>query len=336
MWEDFTMRLSAIGLLVIFALGTLWLPLAAAPPKKVPTLGVLLISSPPSEPDWKQHWGFLQELRTLGWREGENINVEYRWASGRSERGADLAADLVGRHVDVIVVNFRSLIRAVHHATTTIPIVMLSADDPVAEEFIASLAQPGGNITGVDMSIIPELSGKLLEFLTGAVPAVRRIAVLVDPRYAGTQQMVAETTRVARAFGVQPHVLEVQDLAEWPRAFDAATQEGAGALLVLPALLFALHQHRLATLAVEHRLPAIAWQRSFAEVGGLLAYGPHTNALWRRAAYYVDRILKGVKPADLPVERPTRFEFVINLKTAKALGLTIPPTLLFQADEVIR
>ena len=326
-----------VGLIAILVLGLLGLVLAAAsPPKRVPTIGMLLSAPPPSGSEWKQRWEFLQELRTLGWREGENIAIEYRWAAGRSERGAALAAELVGRHVDVIVVTFRPLIQAVQHATTTIPIVMLSVDDPVAEGFIASLAQPGGNITGVDQSVIPELSGKLLELLTGAVPTVRRIAILVDPRYAGTRQMVAETTRVAHAVSVQPHVLEVQNLAELPRAFAAATQEGDGALLILPALLFGLNERRLVSLAWEHRLPAIAWQRSFAEVGGLLAYGPNTAELWRRVAYYVDRILKGAKPADLPVERPSRFEFVINLKAAQALGLTIPPTLLFQADEVIR
>jgi putative ABC transport system substrate-binding protein len=326
-----------VGLVVILALGLWGLARAAAPPpKRVPTIGVLLSSSPPAGPEWKQRWVFLQELRTLGWREGENIAVEYRWASGRMERGVDLATELVGRHVDVLVVTFGPAIRAVQQATATIPIVMLSVYDPVAEGFIASLAQPGGNITGVDQSIIPELSGKLLEFLTEAVPAVRQIAVLVDPRYAGTRSMVAETTRVARALGVQPHVREVQELAELPRAFDAATQEGDGALLILPALRFGLLERRLVALAWEHRLPAIAWQRSFAEVGGLLAYGPHMAELWGRMAYYVDRILKGAKPADLPVERPTKFEFVINLKAAQALGLTLPPRLLFQADEVIR
>jgi putative ABC transport system substrate-binding protein len=278
----------------------------------------------------------LQELRTLGWREGENLAVEYRWASGRLARGVDLATELVGRHVDVLVVTYGPAIRAVHQATTTIPIVMLSVYDPVAEGFIASLAQPGGNITGVDNSVTPELSGKLLEFLTEAAPAVTRMAVLVDPRFTGTGAMVAEATRVARASGVQLHVLEVQAPAELPRAFDTATQAGDGALLVLPATLFGLHERLLVALARDHQLPAIAWQRSFAEVGGLLAYGPNMAELWRRLAYYVDRLLKGATPAALPVERPTKFEFVINLKAAQALGLTLPPRLLFQADEVIR
>ena len=330
------MMRSTVGLVVILALGLVGRALAATPPKRVPVLGMLLSFAPPTESEWKQQSVFLQELRTLGWREGENLTIEYRSTSGRLQRGADLAAELVSRHVDVIVVDNRVLGQAVHHATTTIPIVMLSVDDPVAEGIVASLAHPGGNITGVDNSVTPELSGKLLEFLTEAVPTVRRIAVLVDPRYAGTRSMVAETTRVAQALGVQPHVLEVQEPAVLPRVFATATAAGDGALLVLPALLFRMHQPRLVALAAEHRLPAIAWYASFAKGGGLLAYGPNLDDLSRRMASYVDRLLRGAKPADLPIERPTRFELVINLKTAEALGLTLSPTLLFRADEVMR
>jgi putative ABC transport system substrate-binding protein len=297
---------------------------------------MLLSVAPPTASEWKQQSVFLQELRTLGWREGENLTIEYRSTSGQLQRGADLAAELVSRHVDVIVVDNRVLGQAVHHATTTIPIVMLSVDDPVAEGLVASLAHPGGNITGIDDSVTPELSGKLLEFLTEAVPAVRRIAVLVDPRYVGTRSMVAEATRVAQALGVQLHVLEVQEPAALPRVFATATAAGDGALLVLPALLFMRHQPRLVALAAAHRLPAIAWYASFAKGGGLLAYGPNLDDLLRRMASYVDRLLRGAQPADLPIERPTRFELVLNLKTADALGLTLSPTLLFQADEVIR
>jgi putative ABC transport system substrate-binding protein len=327
-----------VGLVVLLAVGLLGrAPAATAPPpKRVPTLGVLLSFSPPAEPEWKQHSVFVQELRTLGWREGENITIEYRWVSGRLQRGVDLAAELVTRHVDVIVVDNRVLGQAVQHVTTTIPIVMLSVDDPVAAGVVASLAQPGGNITGIDDSVTPEISGKLLALLTEAVPAVRQVAVLVDPRYVGTRSMVAETTRVAQALGVELHVLEVQEPAELPRVLATAAAAGDSALLVLPALLFAMHEHRLVALAAAHRLPAIAWYASFAKAGGLLAYGPNLAELSRRMAYYVDRLLKGAKPAGLPVERPTRFELIINLKTAHALGLTIPPTLLFQANEVIR
>jgi putative ABC transport system substrate-binding protein len=206
----------------------------------------------------------------------------------------------------------------------------------VAAGIVTSLAQPGGNITGIDNSVTPELSGKLLAFLTEAVPAVRQIAVLVDPRYAGTRPMVAETTRVAQALGVQLHVLEVQEPAALPAVVATAKAAGDGALLILPALLFALNERRLVALAAAHRLPTITWSASFAKAGGLLAYGPNLAALWRRMAAYVDRLLKGAKPTDLPVERPTQFELIINLKSAQALGLTIPPTLLFQASEVIQ
>jgi putative ABC transport system substrate-binding protein len=330
------MRRTTVGCLLLLALFVVSTASGLQPTQKVPRIGMLLSGAPPAEPDWKQGSAFLQELRHLGWRENENLTVEYRWASGRLQHGADLAAEIVSRHVDVIVVDNRVLGQGVQRATTTIPVVMLSVDDPVAEGVVASLAHPGGNITGVDNSVTPELSGKLLKFLTEAVPAVRQIAVLVDPRYAGTRSMVAETTRVAQALGVQPHVLEVQDPAELPRVFATATAAGDGALLVLPALLFAVHQRQLVALAAAHRLPAIAWYASFAKAGGLLAYGPDLAALWRRMAYAVDRLLKGAKPADLPVERPAKFELIINLKTADALGLTIPPTLLFQANEVIR
>jgi putative tryptophan/tyrosine transport system substrate-binding protein len=333
---EMTMTRITVGLVVLLAVGLVGRALAATAPPRVPVIGMLLSFPPPTEPDWKQHSVFLQELRTLGWREGENLTIEYRWASGRLQRGADLAAELVSRHVDVIVVDNRVLGQAVHHVTTTIPIVMLSADDPVAEGLVTSLGHPGGNITGIDNSVTPELGGKLLALLTEAVPAVKQIAVLVDPRYVGTRSMFAETTRVAQALGVQLHVLEVHEPAALPHALATATAAGDGALLVLPALLFAMHQPRLVALAAEHRLPAIAWYASFAHAGGLLAYGPNLAELSRRMAYYVDRLLKGAKPADLPIERPTRFELVINLKTAQVLGLTIPPRLLFQADEVIR
>jgi putative ABC transport system substrate-binding protein len=327
-----------IGLLITLALGFLVAPLAAAQtPRKVPRIGVLLPQSPPTTPDWKQRSLFLQELRHLGWREGENITVEYRWAAGRVvDRGTDLAAELVRLNVDVIVVNTKSLTRAVQQATTTIPIVMSSVDDPVAEGFIASLAHPGGNITGVDNSLVPEMSGKLLEFLKEAVPAVSRIAVLVHPAVSSAGPILEDIKGAARVLGVQLQVLAVYQPRDFEAAFDAARRGEAGALLVLPSLLFTLHQNRLAALAVSHRLPTMFWSREFAEVGGLMSYGPSGPETWQRAAYYVDRLLKGAKPADLPVEQPMKFELVINLKTAQALGLTIPATLLFQAGEVIR
>jgi putative ABC transport system substrate-binding protein len=308
---------------------------AAQQSKKVPMVGMLFSVSPPASPDWKQSSVFLQELRTLGWTEGQNMTVEYRWASGRFDRLATLAAELVRLNVDVIVVSDTLAIGAAQHATTTIPIVMLSAPDPVAWGYVASLAHPGGNITGVG-GLVQELSGKLLELLKEAVPQVTQVAVLVYSRQPDTGQLVSETTRAARALGVQPSLLEVQGASELGRAFDTAAKEGDGALLILPGLFFSVRAKQLATLAVKYRLPAIYWHRQFVEQGGLMAYGPNTAAMWRRVAAFVDKILKGAKPADLPVEQPTQFELVINLKTAKELDLTIPPTLLFLADEVIR
>jgi putative tryptophan/tyrosine transport system substrate-binding protein len=212
----------------------------------------------------------------------------------------------------------------------------MAADNPETAGFIASLAQPGGNITGVDASIGTELSAKRLELLKEAVPAVTRIAVLVQPTVPAMGESLEELKEVARAVGVQLHILAVYHPREFAGAFEAATREGAGALLILSSLLFDPHHRRLAALALEHRLPTMSWTRFFVTAGGLLSYGPKISDLWRRAAYYVDRILKGTKPADLPVERPITFELVINLKTAQDLGLTIPPLLLFQATEVIR
>jgi ABC-type uncharacterized transport system substrate-binding protein len=328
----------SIGLLFTLTLAILVVPLAAGvqPARKVPLVGVLVSDSPPAALDWKQHSVFMQELRHRGWKEGENLTVEYRWASGQFYRGDELAAELVHLHVDVLVAQGRPLIRAVQHATTTIPIVMIAADDPVAEGFIVGLPRPGGNMTGVDTSVGAELSAKRLELLKEAVPTVTRIAVLVHPLVPATGQILEELKMAARTLGVQLQVLAVYHPHEFEGAFDAATREGAGALLVQPSLLFTPHQSQLVALAAKHRLPAIYWTRSLVTAGGLLAYGPQASYGWQRAAYYVDRILKGAKPADLPVERPMTFELVINLKTAEALGLTIPPTLLFQATEIIR
>jgi putative tryptophan/tyrosine transport system substrate-binding protein len=327
-----------MGVIVTLVLISLVGPLAvkAQPATKVPRIGVLWAGSPPSAPDWKQHSTLLQELRHLGWREGENLSVEFRWAAGRYRHGADLAAELVRLPVDVLVVDSEPLIVAAQRATTTIPIVMISVDDPVEMGFIASLARPSGNITGIDNSFVLPLSMKLLELLKETVPTVNRIAVLAQQTTPATWRLLEDLKPAARALGVQLHVLAVSGPHEFERVFATATQEGAGALLILPALRFTLHQSQLAALAATHRLPTIYWRRSFVEAGGLLSYGPKVSDLTRRVAHYVDRILKGAKPADLPVERPTTFELVINLKTAQALGLTIPPSLLFQANEVLR
>jgi putative ABC transport system substrate-binding protein len=326
------MRLSAIRLIVALALVSLVAPRMADTQqmKKMPRIGVLSVMSPPSSPDWKQRSFFLQELRTLGWIEGQNITVEYRWASWRAARLADFAAQLVRLNVDVIVASDSIAIPAAQHATTTIPIVMVTAADPVAGGYVASLARPGGNLTGVGGQVL-ELSGKLLELLKKAVPEVTRVAVLVDPKQPDIKGLVSETEGTARALGMQLHILEVRHDSGFKHMFETAIREGVGALLILPGLLTSSHERQLAALAVQHRLPAIYTRRSFAEAGGLLAYGPKMADFFRLAASYVDRILKGAKAADLPVERVTTFEFVVNLKTAQALDLTIPPTVLFLA-----
>ena len=327
---------SAIGCIVTLTLSLLAAPLTtAAPPGKMPRIGVLEFGSPPASPDWKASSLFLQELRKHGWLEGQNIMLEYRWAERQPSQLSTLAAELVRLPVDVIVVSNSLAIQTVKQATTTIPIVMLSVGDPVEDEFVADLARPGGNITGVG-GVVPDLSGKLLEFLKEAVPAVTRIAVLAHPAAPATGRILEDLEVGARALGVQPQVLAVYHPREFEPTFKEAIREGSGALVVLPSVLFASHQKQIAALALQHGLPAIYSQRQFAQVGGLMAYGPEWRERWQRVAYYVDRILKGAKPADLPVERPTKFELVINLKTAQALGLTIPPTLLFQANEVIR
>jgi putative tryptophan/tyrosine transport system substrate-binding protein len=325
-----------IGFLVTLVLGLLGAPLTAAGlPGKMPRVGVLEFGSPPASPEWKTRSLLLQELRTLGWLEGQNLVLEYRWAEGRDSRLYTLAAELVRLPVDVIVVSNTLAIRAAKQETTTIPIVMISVGDPVKNEFVADLARPGGNITGVG-GMVPKLSGKLLELLKEAIPAVTRIAVLADLTVSATGQILEELEGAARALGVQLQVVAVYHPREFKRSLKEATHAGAGALVVLPAVLFGSHRKQLAALALQHGLPAIFSERGFAQAGGLMAYGPERRERWQRVAYYIDRILKGAKPADLPVQQPMKFELVINLKTAQALGLTMPPSLLFQADELIR
>jgi ABC-type uncharacterized transport system substrate-binding protein len=325
-----------IGLLVPLVLGLFAAPCGAGtqPITHVARIGVLFVGAPPASPDWQQRSLFLQALRHLGWLEGDNLMVEHRWAFGRVERLADLAAELVRLNVDGIVVRDTDSLQAAQQATTTIPIVSLTPADPAALGYVASLARPGGNITGVG-SEVQQLGSKLLEVLKGAVPEVTAVAVLA-PREGDETRLVRETEAAARVLGVRLHVLQVRSADEFEHAFETATKERVGALLILPGLLPSVHQRRLAALAAHHRLPAIYTSQLFAEAGGLLAYGPKRAEFARLAATYVDRLLKGAKPADLPVERVTTFELVINLKTAQALGLTIPPPLLFQATEIIR
>ena len=279
---------------------------------------------------------FRQVLRELGWVEGQNIVIDYRFAEGRLDRWTDLAVELVRLRVDIIVAEGTQAVAATKNATETIPIVMISGSvDPVGLGLIASLARPGGNVTGLSYSVGPEIAGKGLELLKEIVPKVRRVAILASPTNPIHPLVTRDLKVTARSLGVQLQLLEARGPDEFDGTFAAMTKERAGALLVVSDTMFIFHRTRLADLAARSRLPAAYGTRVSVEAGGLMSYGPSFLDLHRRAATYVDKILKGAKPAELPVERPTEFELVINLKTAKALGLTIPPSLLARADQII-
>ena len=279
---------------------------------------------------------FRQGLRDLGWVEGQNIVIEGRWAEGRYDRLPDLAAELVRLKVDVIVANPTPAAAAAKKATGTIPIVIISVGDPVGQGFITSLARPGGNVTGLSYSVGLEITGKQLELLKETIPKVRRVAILTNPGNLSHALSIREAKVAARSLGVQLQLLEARGPNEFDDAFAAMARERVGALLVVADSMFILHRARLADLAAKSRLPAAYSLRDHVEAGGLMSYGPSLLDNFRRAATYVDKILKGAKPADLPVQQPTKFELVINLKTAKALGLTIPQSLMVRADEVIQ
>ena len=283
------------------------------------------------------HEALRQGLRDLGYEEGRNLLIEYRDAEGKIDRLPALAAELVALKLDIIVAPGTPQALAAKQATTTIPIVFTAASDPVPDGLVASLARPGGNVTGL-ATISPELVGKGLEQIKRAVPEVTRLAVLWQPGALGertNKDMLKEADTVARSLRVRLQFVEARAPADFDKAFSDATRVGAGALAVLPSSMFLSERRRLADLAAKNRLPAAYPQREFVHAGGLMSYGPNVADLFRRAAIYVDKILKGAKPADLPIEQPTKFELVINLKTAKALGLTIPQSLLQRADQVI-
>jgi putative ABC transport system substrate-binding protein len=317
-------------------LGLLVAPLAATAQQlgKVARVGYLATAVPDCSASATCQT-MTHRLQELGYVEGQNLRIEFRTAAGQVEQLPDLAAELVRLPVDVLVAaGPEATLRAARHTTSTLPIVMIAVDyDPIALGYIAGLPQPGGNITGVVFQQL-ELTGKRLEILKEALPQLRRVAVLWDTLSADQWRAATAAARVLR---VQLHSLEQhQTPDEYESAFAAAVQEGADALLVLMSPLFSRDHTRLNALAAQHRLPTMFGAAMFLEAGGLMAYGVNLAHIGHRAAYYVDRILKGTKPTDLPVEQPTTFELVINLKTAKALGITIPPTLLFQADEVIQ
>jgi putative ABC transport system substrate-binding protein len=319
----------AVALLISLALVATPLTAAAQPIGRVPRIGILRTGSPP-DPFVE---AFLQGLRELGYDDGGNISIEYRWAEGRDEQLPDLAADLVRLKVDVIVAG-GSQARVAKRATTTIPIVMPVANDPVGEGIVASLARPGGNVTG--LAFLSEgLPGKWVELLKEVLPGMSRVAVLWHPATEAGQLRVSETA--ARSLGVRLRALKVRRPDEFSPAFAEAQRNHAECLIVLSSPFFYAHRTRLVELAAKHRLPRMYHQQDFVVgSGGLMSYGPNLRDLFRRAATYVDKVLKGAKPADLPIEQPTRFELVINMKTAKALGLTIPQSVLARADEVIQ
>jgi ABC-type uncharacterized transport system substrate-binding protein len=305
----------------------------AQQPRKVSRIGFLIGASAPSISALVK--AFRQGLRELGHVEGKDIVIEWRHAEeGKLDRLSELAAELVRLKVDIIVTGSPTDTRAAKDATATIPIVMAADSDPVGNGFVASLARPGGNITGLSR-MSPELAGKRLELLKEVVPRLSRVAVLGSSTLPGNAQMLRETERAARAFRVQLQYLDVRGPKDIEAAFREASKGRADGGLVLGGPVYS-HRTQVADLAVKNRLPVIFPQSEYVEHGGLMSYAPNYADLFRRAATYVDKILKGANPADLPVEQPTKFEFIINLKAAKQIGLTIPPNVLARADKVIR
>jgi putative ABC transport system substrate-binding protein len=339
MLEESTMRHSTIGLLVLFGISLLWLPRVATAqqPETIPRIGYVSGAGDTQNPP-PHIRAFQKGLRDLGYTEGKNILIEYRYIEGKVDRIPSLVAELVQLKVDVLVSLSTPGIRAAKQATKTIPIVMVINDDPVAAGLIESLARPGGNVTGLTR-LTRELSAKRLELLKELVPLMTRVGVLWDnpANIPGLATAFTPYEAAARALNIQLQSLEVRGPnPDLEGAFRDAAQGRVSALIAASTSMLARYQKEIADLAIKHRMPAMCEGRSFVEAGGLVSYYASDAETFRRAAYYVDRILKGAKPADLPVEQPTKFELTINLKTAKQIGLTIPPSLLFQADEVIK
>jgi putative tryptophan/tyrosine transport system substrate-binding protein len=304
----------------------------AQQPDKMPHIGLL---SPFTAADTAQWYrAFLQGLRDLGWVDGKNIVLEYRYADGKSERLPDLVAELVQRKVDVIVTSVSNDSLAAKKATTKIPIVMAAAGDPVAIGIVESLSRPGGNITGLSQ-MTPDLTGKRLEFLKTLAPNVTSIAVLFNPDDPISALGLKEIQLPAQNLAVEVRSLEVRNFADLDKALHEAVGARVNALAAMPNPIFVTNLKQIADFALQNRWPSMFHLREFADAGGLLAYGVDRSDLYRRAATYVDKILKGASPANLPIEQPTKFELAINVKTAKALGLVVPASLLSTADDVI-
>jgi putative tryptophan/tyrosine transport system substrate-binding protein len=325
----------ALAALLAFIVGVALAPLGieAQPPEKVPRIGFL--AAPGRSVGTPLRDSFLQGLRELGWLEGKDVVIEYRWAEGSADLLAERAAELVRLRVDLIFAASTAVTVAVKKATSTIPIVSPTMSSPVELGLIASVARPGGNVTGLSYSVGREIFSKQLGLLKEAVPKVRRVAILSNPANPSHEGVVRDLKVGARSLGMQLQLLEARGPQEFDGAFAAMSNERVGGLLLLSDPIFDNHGTRLVELARKSRLPTMYGMRAHPELGGLMSYGIDIRDNFRRAASYVDKILKGAKPAELPVEQPTKFEFVINLKTAELLGLKIPQTLLLQANQLI-
>ena len=313
------------------AAASLPLVVRAQQPAKLPTVGFLGAGTPSAYSQWVA--AFMQQLRARGWIEGRNIAIELRWAEGKNERYADIAAEFVRLNVDVIVTTGTAAVVAAKQATSVIPIVFTSAGDPVATGLVASLARPDGNVTGLSNQL-PDLAGKRLELLREIIPDLHRLAILANVGSPIGALEMGEVQAAARTLGLEILPLEIRRAEDIGPAFEAL-KDRADALYVVAEPLLSSNHVRISTLALGARLPTLLGIRDYVEAGGLVSYGPNIPDLFRRAADIVDKILRGAKPKDIPVEQPAKFDLVINLTTAKALGLTIPPTLLARADEVI-
>ena len=322
--------LIAVSLLAILTAAS-WDRVAAQQPEKLQRIGYLALTAGPSEREEILNRG----LRELGWIEGQNLRIEYRWAGGKVDRLPLLADELIRLNVDLIIAWSTPVVQAAKNATRSIPIVIGQSADPVATGFVASLARPGGNITGMSM-MAPELAVKRLELLSEIVPGLSRVAFLAHGRDPAHRVFLNEAVAGGQKLGINIQQLVVKGPEELERVFVAMIRERAGALIVQPIFINTLgHGRRIADLAIKHRLPAISDGTPFAEVGGLINYGPDPEAVWRHVATYVDKILRGAKPAELPLIQPQKFALAINLQTAKRFGLTIPHSVLIRADKVI-
>jgi putative tryptophan/tyrosine transport system substrate-binding protein len=308
-----------------------WPLTARAQQSKLPTIGYLGATTAAAQKQWVD--SFLQRLSELGWIEGRTVAIEYRWGEGHSERIAEVAAELVQRRVDVILAGGSAPALASKQATAVIPIVFGLAGDPIGTRLVASLARPGANVTGLSDQAV-DLAGKRLEILRELIPASRRLAILANPEYPGLMTEMSEIQAAARTLGLDVTTCKIRQAQDIAPAFDTLRGH-VDAIYAVGDPLLNSQRARLSTLALDARLPTMYIQREYVDAGGLMSYGPNIPSMFRRAGDYVDKILRGAKPGDLPVEQPTKFDFIINLTTAKALGIEVPPTLLARADDVI-